>query len=71
MITKKVYLHKNDKHEVYYVDSMGRKQGLYTILSRKTKKKKYECFYLNNQKVGIESHFDQNGNLTHSDSFLN
>ncbi len=68
MLTKRVFLHANGNHEVYFVDSMGRKQGLYTIFSRKTKKKKYECFFTNNRKVGIENYFDENGNLIQNDS---
>lgn len=68
MISKKVFLHANGKHEVYFVDSMNQKQGLYSIYSRKTKKKVYECFYINNHKVGIENYFNEDGNLIQNDS---
>ncbi len=65
-LRKKVYLYSNGVHEEYFVDSLGRKQGVYTLYSRKTKKKFYECCFEDNQKVGIENIFDENGNFISS-----
>ena len=62
-LTKKTYLHANGVHEEYFVDSEGRKQGLYVAYSRKTKKKVYECYFMDGKKVGIENVYNGDGTL--------
>ncbi len=67
IVNKKIFLHAKGFIETYFTDDYGNKQRLYTLVSRRTKQKIYECFYLNNQKIGIENVYDQNGILIHSD----
>lgn len=56
-------LHKGGLHEKFCLDSHNRKQGLYVIYSRRTKMKIYECYYVNDMKVGIENSYDLSGKV--------
>ncbi len=69
ILYKKSFLHAKGIHEVYTIDSRHQKQGLYSIFSRKTKMKLYECYYINDCKVGIENIYDINGNLKYTHYF--
>ena len=66
IIKKYVFCHAKGFIETYFTDASGNKQGLYTLVSRRTKKKMYECFYVDNKKIGIENVYDENENLIHS-----
>lgn len=67
MTARHVFYHAKGFIETYFTDSYGNKQGLYSLVSRRTKKKIYECFYVDNKKIGIENVYDENGNLIHCD----
>lgn len=68
IVKKHVFCHAKGFIETYFTDAYGNKQGLYSLVSRRTKKKIYECFYTNNQKIGIQNIYDENGILIHSDT---
>ena len=66
IVKKHVFCHAKGFIETYFTDASGNKQGLYVLVSRRTKKKMYECFYVDNKKIGIENVYDENENLIHS-----
>jgi hypothetical protein len=65
-LKKYVYVHTKGYIETFYKDSLGNKQGLYTLVSRSTKMIMYESFYVDNKKIGIENFYDDHGKLTYS-----
>ncbi len=66
VVKKHVYIHAKGYIETFYTDTYGNKQGLYTLVSRRTKLLMYESFYLDNKKIGIENFYDKDGTFTHS-----